>query len=418
MGCLFGFLFPIVSFSIRVVEMGLSFSLPALVEVHANSALQWIIDTAPLFLGLFAYIAGRRQQKVLELNRQLTRYIDDNRDQLIDQLQKSVIQSEEEAQRSLAQLRTAAQIAKQSTSFSADVPAATLNELLDKALDDSTQLISEQFSAYHVGIFLIESSSTASSKDRQYATLVASNSKGGQHMLKRGHKLKIGGPGVGTGIVGYVAAEGKPKIALDVGAEAVYFDNPDLPDTRSEMALPLVVSGKIIGVLDVQSTHSAAFAERDVVVMGLIAEGLSSTIDNARLILQLRSSLDEVRQLHQQYLQKAWSETLALEKTLEYSSAVSSGAEILPGADLLSKEVSSLSPLARVKEFPSNCVIKRLERLAWKAFPGCKFQIPPPAETRLAPRLKNCVKPGFQKKSSWQRQWQIRLPRLWKTPAC
>lgn len=68
-------------------------------------------------------------------------------------------------------------------------------------------------------------------------------------MLARNHSLAVGQ----TGIVGFVTATGQPRIALDVGADLVYFDNPDLPDTRSEIALPLRYAGQIIGALDVQS---------------------------------------------------------------------------------------------------------------------------------------------------------------------
>ena len=70
-----------------------------------------------------------------------------------------------------------------------------------------------------------------------------------------GYKLKVGG----AGIVGYVSRRGQPRIALDVGADAVHFKNPYLPDTRSELALPFKVGGRVIGALDVQSQQSAAF---------------------------------------------------------------------------------------------------------------------------------------------------------------
>ena len=73
-------------------------------------------------------------------------------------------------------------------------------------------------------------------------------------MLERRHQLKFG-----TGVVGVAAQTGQPRIALDVGADAVFFDNPDLPDTRSEVALPLKVRGETIGALDVQSIRGRRF---------------------------------------------------------------------------------------------------------------------------------------------------------------
>ncbi|MCK7516902.1 MAG: hypothetical protein MZV64_03845 [Ignavibacteriales bacterium] len=76
-----------------------------------------------------------------------------------------------------------------------------------------------------MGIFLMNA-------NNEYAVLAASNSEGGQKMLAGNHKLKVGH----VGIVGNVAMTGMPRIALDTGADAIYFNNPDLPETRSEMA--------------------------------------------------------------------------------------------------------------------------------------------------------------------------------------
>ena len=98
-------------------------------------------------------------------------------------------------------------------------------------------------------------------------------------MLQRGHQLKIGE----TGIVGYAAETLQARIALDVGEDAHFFNNPDLPETRSELALPLVVSGQILGVLDVQSTESRAFVEDDIATLQILAEQLAIAIQNANL---------------------------------------------------------------------------------------------------------------------------------------
>ncbi|MBL8103783.1 MAG: GAF domain-containing protein, partial [Anaerolineales bacterium] len=127
---------------------------------------------------------------------------------------------------------------------------------LDSILPQITQVISEQFGHYHTGIFLLD-------ENREFAVLRAANSEGGHGMLESGHKLQVGQ----TGIVGYVAATGQPRIALDVGTDAVYFDNPFLPNTHSEIALPLRVGGQTVGVLDVQSETSNAFTESDIEVL-------------------------------------------------------------------------------------------------------------------------------------------------------
>lgn len=121
-------------------------------------------------------------------------------------------------------------------------------------------------------------------------------------MLARKHQLKIGE----QGIVGYVASTGKARIALDVGEDAAFFNNPDLPDTHSEMSLPLTISGKVIGVLDVQSTESAAFDEEDLQIMSILTDQVSLAIENARLFDESNKSLAEAEALYKQYLLQAW----------------------------------------------------------------------------------------------------------------
>ena len=166
---------------------------------------------------------------------------------------------------------------------------------LDILLPLITRLVSEKFNFYHAGIFFVDDS-------RRFAVLQASNSEGGQRMLNRGHRLEVGQ----TGIVGNVALTGKPRIALDVGADAVFFDNPDLPATRSEMALPLNVRGATIGVLDVQSTKAGEFTESDASTLGVLADQIAIAIENARLFAKTQQALSETQTLYNQYLQKEW----------------------------------------------------------------------------------------------------------------
>lgn len=167
---------------------------------------------------------------------------------------------------------------------------------LDTLLPQITQLISAKFQFYHVGIFLFDN-------NREYAVLIASNSAGGKTMLNRGHKLRIGQ----TGIVGYVASAGLPRIALDTGADAIYFNNPDLPDTRSEMALPLLrKGGEIVGVLDVQSTEANAFNQEDIRTLATLADQVSIAIENSRLFEEQQQVLRETQSIYNQNLREGW----------------------------------------------------------------------------------------------------------------
>ncbi|MBL8089917.1 MAG: GAF domain-containing protein [Anaerolineales bacterium] len=173
--------------------------------------------------------------------------------------------------------------------------AINATQNLQELLPQISQVISQQFGFYHVGIFLNDAGN-------QYAVLGAANSEGGKRMLKRGHQLRIGE----QGIVGYVTGTGRPRIALDVGSDAIYFNNPNLPETRSEMALPLTIAGQIIGALDVQSTDSNAFTEEDVDVLSTLAEQVSLAIQNARLYEQTQKSLSEAEAVSRQYFTETW----------------------------------------------------------------------------------------------------------------
>jgi GAF domain-containing protein len=172
----------------------------------------------------------------------------------------------------------------------------------DELLKEVTRLISERFQFYHVGIFLID-------KAGEFAVLQAANSEGGQRMLARGHRLRVGQ----VGIVGYATGRGEPRVALDVGKDATFFDNPDLPYTRSEMALPLKVGQNVIGALDVQSMEQSAFSDEDVSLLSTLADQVAIAIQNSQLFTETRTALSELQYLHRQYIQQEWSQ-LATER--------------------------------------------------------------------------------------------------------
>ena len=167
---------------------------------------------------------------------------------------------------------------------------------LEILLPQITELISQQFDFYHTGVFLLDSNS-------EYAVLIAANSAGGKRMLARSHKLKIGQ----TGIVGYVAGTGLPRIALDTGADAIYFNNPDLPETRSELALPLLRKGsEIIGVLDVQSKEPNAFSQEDVRTLSTLADQVAIAIENSQLFEEQQRILQETQAIYSRDLREGW----------------------------------------------------------------------------------------------------------------
>lgn len=195
--------------------------------------------------------------------------------------------------------------AKQFQSIAHVARTISSNLDLESLLKQITQTISREFGFYHVGVFLLDSAG-------EYAVLSAANSPGGQRMLARGHRLKVGE----VGLVGYAAGAGKARIALDTGADAVYFTNPDLPDTRSEIALPLKVGEQVIGVLDVQSNEPNAFSEEDIAILSTLADQVSIAIQNARQNEETRKALAEAQALSRQFVRSGWRQFTRRQKLL------------------------------------------------------------------------------------------------------
>ncbi|MFZ5919388.1 MAG: GAF domain-containing protein [Chloroflexota bacterium] len=189
------------------------------------------------------------------------------------------------------QLQTAAQVAEAAGSI-----------LDPEALEQQVvELIRQGFDFYYVGLFLVDEAG-------EWAVLRAGTGEAGQVMLERGHRLAIGG----ESMIGACLAEGRARIALDVGEEAVRFDNPLLPQTRSEMALPLRARGEVIGGLTIQSQREAAFSDQDISILQTMAAQVANALQNARLYQSAQSAQrdqrrrsEELAALHQLSLELA-----------------------------------------------------------------------------------------------------------------
>ncbi|MDX9954905.1 MAG: GAF domain-containing protein [Anaerolineae bacterium] len=142
----------------------------------------------------------------------------------------------------------------------------------EQLLETTVDLICDTFGFYYAGVFLIDETGT-------WAELHAARGAAGKALLAEGHKLKVDG----HSMVGRATGNRCALIALDVGEEPVHFKNPHLPDTRSEMALPLIVGDTLIGALTVQSTEEAAFNDDDITAIQAMADQLAIAIHNARL---------------------------------------------------------------------------------------------------------------------------------------
>jgi GAF domain-containing protein/HAMP domain-containing protein len=213
----------------------------------------------------------------------------------------------EESRRHTFQLETAAQIAR-------DISGSlNLDELLKKAVG----FICERFNFYHASIFLIDLSG-------EFAVIREATGEAGSQMKRAGHKLGVGSKSV----VGYVAGRGEPLVVHDTTKDATYYANPLLPETRSEAAIPLKVSERTVGVLDVQSVHPYAFTEDDMRTLQILADQLAVAVINSELFAETQEHLSQHRLLH--HITSTVASGTTLEEALE--SAVS-GLQVTLGGD-------------------------------------------------------------------------------------
>ena len=186
------------------------------------------------------------------------------------QLQDVITNLEERVQARTAQMRISAEVGR--TAVSVLEP--------EQLMRDIVNLMAERFGFYYVAIFTLDSVG-------QFAMLREATGEAGQTLKKRQHKLEVGG----QSMVGYVVAQRRARIALDVGMEAVRFANPLLPETRSEIALPLIVGEQVLGALDVQSTSEGAFDENSAVLLQGLADQIAIALNNAQVFTEAEEAV-------------------------------------------------------------------------------------------------------------------------------
>lgn len=154
---------------------------------------------------------------------------------------------------------------------------------MDVLLKHTVNIICSEFHFYYSGIFLV-------SEDRQWAVLRAGYAAAGRKMMEQNYRLPVDD----KSMIGSAILSQQAKIVLDVEGEESRFKNPFLPNTRSEMALPLVVDSIALGALTVQSDQLNAFSEEDITSLQAMAEQVAIAINNAQLMNKLENANAEI----------------------------------------------------------------------------------------------------------------------------
>jgi len=240
-----------------------------------NSLLNWFTTITITFFIAFVIVAPlvqylrKLQDQNIEIDKKSDEFFDTNR-----ALSEKVDTLESESDKQRSKLIAVRQITR-------DISQQTN---LQKMLTDAADLICNQFGFTYAAIFLAD-------ERNEFADLVAGSGQVGKQMIEQGHKLRVRE----EGIVGYVVARGETRLALDVGVDSVHKLNPLLPDTRSEIGIPLKTANKVLGALDIQSDRDSAFSQDDVDLLQSLADQLSVMIAKTRQIESLESQVHDLQ---------------------------------------------------------------------------------------------------------------------------
>ncbi|MEW5956647.1 MAG: GAF domain-containing protein [Chloroflexota bacterium] len=185
-----------------------------------------------------------------------------------------------------------------SLSLAVGEKAASIRDL-NELLPTITHFIGEQFNFY-TQIYFVDDLG-------QNLILKTGIGDAGEELLARHHTLPVG-----TGsIVGQVAATGKSIVVPDTRTSDIHKPNPLLPKTRSEVAVPLIVKGRIIGVLDMQANEANTFTEANLTVFEAMATQLAISIDSAQQWTLAQEAQRKAEEAIRQLTRQSWAERLA-----------------------------------------------------------------------------------------------------------
>jgi GAF domain-containing protein len=245
-----------------------------------------LIDAVGMGLGLivlviFNWISSRELKRSLQLERDLTaRLKAQSRD-----LEELILQRTQSLERKASQLETTSEIAKLSSEM------VDPEVLMFHAVD----LIQSRFGFYHASIFMLDESGN-------WANLVASTGEVGRKLLSQHFRLAVGS----ASIIGWVTTNRILRISQNVNEDPFYFKIPLLSETRSELAVPLIVGSRLLGVLDIQSTQPNAFSDDDVRAIRAVADELALAVDRARLLSETQQQLEKFQSSYRDLARHSW----------------------------------------------------------------------------------------------------------------
>jgi signal transduction histidine kinase len=270
----------LISIGVAVVALLMAISLAVWVTGNITRPLANLADTSSQIAAgnLDIRADTDRQDEIGELARAFN--------QMTDQLSQSITTLEDRVSDRTRALEIEAEISSQIIALS------DIDEMLQYTVDQiQTQLV-----FYHTHIYLVN-------EDTNDLVMVAGYGDIGRELKARRHRLQIG-----TGIVGNVAAHNSAFVSNDVLTMPDFVHNLLLPDTRSELAVPLRRGKQVLGVLDIHCTIPDRFTSEDIDLIQSLANVTAVAVDNARLLSETRRVLDQVERLNRRLTQEQWDE--------------------------------------------------------------------------------------------------------------
>lgn len=301
LGAGFGFLFPVVATILRVATLDRAFSIDTIRTAHATEPLLWIIDSAPLVLATFAAIAGVRQDRLAALNQEVSQK---NLD-----LERSQATLEQRVQE-----RTLA-LEKQSAKFQFMANTArriTLAQDVDSLLDDIVLQIGEQFKKNRSAIYLLNSELNS-----EILILAATDNP------QQDERILVDA----NTIAGAAALLGETRVISDVATDNAQLERISHLEAGSEIAIPLQVREKTIGVLHIQNPNKFSFGEEEIDVLTMLASQVAAGINNTKLYNEAKTSLAASRATIEQYVHLEWKN---FNKAVEQTGFIFDGRQVSP----------------------------------------------------------------------------------------
>jgi len=266
-GALFGVFFPVFATFLDLLVHQLPLTFENILHIQSNSPLHWVIDTAPIFLGLFASFVGMRQARLEQEGRE--------RNQALRQLKTLQGGLEQRVVERTHILELAASIGRN---------LSTVRDL-DALLGKGVELIRSSYDLYYVQIYLTDSA-------ERNLVLRAGTGEAGVELIRRGHTLPVG-PG---SINGTAAATKQAVIVSDTARNTLFKASPLLPDTHSEMAVPLMIGEQVVGVLNLQHNQPGFLTQENLPIFETLAGQFAIAVDNAKLFAdaaQARAAVED-----------------------------------------------------------------------------------------------------------------------------